>query len=115
MTLRGQNAEKAMTSLVFTQRKGARMMATLLKSGIAIAKENDLDLNNLYIKTIYCNDGPRLKRRQIGSRGRSDPIIKRMSHLNLVLSDTIVLADKKDDKAEKVEKKVKKEIKKETK
>jgi large subunit ribosomal protein L22 len=85
--LRGQNAQTARISLLFTNKKGARMAADLLKSALATAKENDLELDKVYIKSIFCTSGPRLKRRHIGSRGRSDAIIKRMSHLNLVVSD----------------------------
>lgn len=85
--LRGQNADQTMTSLGFINRKGSGMLIDLLKSALAIAKENDLDSDKIFIKSIYCNEGPRLKRRLIGSRGRSNPILKRMSHINLVLSD----------------------------
>lgn len=112
MNLRGQNAEKAMISLNFTQTKGAKMMASLIKSAISIAKENDLELNNLFIKSIYCNDGPRLKRRQIGSRGRSDPILKRMSHLNLIISDKTELLTKKEIKKKETDNKETKKEKK---
>jgi large subunit ribosomal protein L22 len=85
--LRNQNAEVALTTLKFTNRKGARLLYTLLKSAIAAAKENDLDSEKVFIKSINCTSGPRLKRRLIGSRGRSKQILKRMSHLNLTVSD----------------------------
>ena len=107
--LRGQNAEKAMTSLLFTNRKGAGFMADLLKSGMAAAKENDLDFDKLYVKAVSCNEGPTLKRRLIGSRGRSDAIHKRMCHLNLVLSDIAEAPTKNEIK--KNELKEKKDIK----
>lgn len=87
-SLRGLNAEKAYIDLTFTNKKGAKLIASLLKSALAVAKENELELNKLFIKLISCNEGPKLKRRQIKARGRSDAIIKRMCHLNLVLSDT---------------------------
>ncbi len=90
--LLGQNAQKAYVALRFTNKKGAGFMAGLLKSAIAIGKENDLDLDKLYIKSVNCTEGPRLKRRQIKARGRSDAIQKRMCHLNLIISD---IADQK--------------------
>ena len=102
--LRGQNAEKAMYSLLFTSRKGARFMADLIKSGLAAAKENDLDFDKLYIKSVFCNEGPMLKRRLIDSRGRSDAIHKRMCHLNLVLSDVAEQSDEKKEKKIETEK-----------
>ena len=83
--LRGKNALEAQTQMKFTNKKGADNIFAVLNTGIAIAKENDFDTNNLIVKSITCNEGPRLKRRHIGSRGRLFPIMKRTSHLNLVL------------------------------
>jgi len=105
--LRGKIAQDAYVALNFTNKKGARLIAALLKSAIAIGKENDLEIDKLYVKSISCSEGPRLKRRQIKARGRSDAITKRMSHLNLVVSD-IAEVVKEDKKA------VKKNINKET-
>lgn len=96
--LRGEIAQDAYVALSFTNKKGAGLLAALLKSAIAIGKENDLELGKLYIKSVSCSEGPRLKRRQIKARGRSDAITKRMSHLNLVLSDTVIENAKKEDK-----------------
>ena len=85
--IRGKNAEDAKNMLRFTNKKGANKTFVLLNSALAVAKENDLDIKKLYIKNICCNDGPRLKRRQIKARGVAHSIIKRMSHIELVLSD----------------------------
>lgn len=84
-------------------------MAALLKSAIAIGKENDLDLSKLYIKSVYCSEGPRLKRRQVKARGRSDAITKRMSHITLMISD--VAEDKKTVKENKGKKEEAKSLK----
>lgn len=102
-SVRGQNAKSAYTSLLFTNKKGAKFTASLLKSAMAAAKENDLDAEKLFVKTIFCNEGPRLKRRQIKARGRSDAILKRMSHLTLIISDD---ATEVKEKAKKDDKKV---------
>jgi large subunit ribosomal protein L22 len=93
--LRGENAEKALVSLYFLNKKGARLIHALLKSAIAAAKENDLDTSKTTIKEITCNEGPRLKRRLIGSRGRAKPILKRMSHLTITITDNIDVKDVK--------------------
>ena len=93
--LRGKMAQEAYIALNFTNKKGAKLVAALLKSAMAIGKENDLETDKLYIKSIYCSEGPRLKRRQIKARGRSDAITKRMRHLNLVVSDTVETKSKK--------------------
>ena len=105
--LRGMTLDAAMTELKFTNKKGARLTFDLVKSGFAAAKENDLDTDKVFIKSINCTEGPRLKRRLIGSRGRAKPILKRMCHLNLVVTDI------KDIEKETEVKEVKKVIKKE--
>lgn len=61
---------------------------TLLKSGIAAFKDQDIDTDKVYIKNIKCDEGPRLKRRRIVSKGRATAIQKRMCHLIITLSDT---------------------------
>jgi large subunit ribosomal protein L22 len=96
--LRGRVANDAYVALKFTNKKGAKLIAALLKSAIAIGKENDLETEKLYIKSVSCTEGPRLKRRQIKARGRSDAITKRMSHLNLVISDIAEESTKKEIK-----------------
>lgn len=93
--MRGQNAEKAMISLKLTNRKASGFASDLLKSALAIAKENDLDLDKMVVKEVYCNEGPRLKRRQIKARGRADAIQKRMSHLTIVITDNNEVESKK--------------------
>jgi len=100
--LRGQNPEQVRVKLLFTNKKGALLVAQLLKSAVAVAKENDLDTNKLYIKTITCNEGPRLKRRQIKARGRADAIQKRMSHLNLIISDNQIKEQETSNKEQEV-------------
>jgi len=85
--LRGKTLETAMTELKFTNKKGSKMTFDLVKSAQAAAKENDLDAEKVTIKSINCTEGPRLKRRLIGSRGRAKPILKRMCHLNLTVTD----------------------------
>lgn len=105
--LRGMTVEAALVELKFTNKKGARFIFNLVKSGLAVAKENDLEIDKVYIKSINCTEGPRLKRRLIGSRGRAKPIMKRMCHLNLTVTDIL------SEEAKPV--KVKKDIKKEKK
>lgn len=111
--LRGKNAEEAYVALRFTNKKAAVLLASLVKSAIAIGKENDLEIKNLYIKSVSCNEGPRLKRRQIKARGRSDAIVKRMCHLNLVISDVAeeIKIDKKKDNSKVVKDKAVSKVK----
>lgn len=85
--IRGWIVEKAIGQLKFLNKAAAVPVLELLKSGLAAAKDKDLNEENLFIKEIYCNEGPRLKRRYIRARGRATVIQKRMSHITLVLTD----------------------------
>jgi large subunit ribosomal protein L22 len=85
--VRGKEVGQAKTFLTFTSQKGARMALALLKSALAIAKENDLEADKMVVKSIYCNDGPRLKRSQPKSKGSAYRITKRMCHLTIVLGE----------------------------
>lgn len=84
--LRGITAEEAKTTSAFTNRKAAGFIYDLIKSGIAAAKENYLEPKDVYIKSISCGEGPRLKRIQPWSKGQARRITKRMSHITLVLA-----------------------------
>jgi len=82
---RGLSADKALTIAMFTNRKAAGFLTDLIKSGIAVAKENYLEPDQVTIKEILCDGGPRLKRIIPWSKGQARRITKRMSHLALTL------------------------------
>lgn len=118
--IRGKNALQAQTILSFTVNKSASPVLKLLNSAIASAK-NDMHLDeaNLFVSSVAVDEGPKLKRWHPMSRGRAYPIIKRSSHVMLVLSERIS-SDKKsvnektviESKSEKtIEKPVKKVVK----
>lgn len=86
--LRGKNAEEALNYLLFVNKKGAKIAADLIKSGIAAAKENYLEPKEVLVKSIFCNEGPRLKRIQPWSKGQARRIVKKRSHLVLALEST---------------------------
>src|SRR5437016_3184206 len=86
--VRGKNADQALTILQFMPQKGANFVGKLLASAIANAENNfDLHRGDLYIKTIFANEGFRLKRMKAGSRGRYKPRVKRYSHVTVILDE----------------------------
>jgi large subunit ribosomal protein L22 len=86
--VRGKKAVEAQSILLFTTNKSARNVLKLLNSAIASARHNfSLDESNLYISKILADEGPTLKRSHPMSRGRAYPIMKRTSHITLVLSE----------------------------
>ncbi|MEK9156065.1 MAG: 50S ribosomal protein L22 [Patescibacteria group bacterium] len=85
--LRGEKVLSSLERIGFIRKKASLPISKLIKSGVAAAKESGLLPDNLYVKAIMCNEGPRLRRRRFESKGRSARITKRMSHLVLTLSD----------------------------
>lgn len=102
--VKGKKVNDAKVSLSFTNKKGSDIALKLLKSALAAAKENDLDEDKLFVKSIICNEGPRLKRSLLGSRGRMYKIKKRGSHLYITLGTVEDIAtDKGEEKVDKKE------------
>ncbi len=86
--VRGKNVKEAQAILKFTPRKGARLLLKVLNSAVANAENNfDLDTESLFVKEVYANQGPTLKRFKAGSMGRSIPMLKRTSHIGVVVSE----------------------------
>jgi large subunit ribosomal protein L22 len=86
--IRGQPAMRAMELLRAVPRKSARLVEKTLKSAIANATNNArLAAETLTVKVAVANEGPRLKRWQPKARGSAGPILKRTSHVMIVLTD----------------------------
>lgn len=83
--LRNMTALEAKNALAFTNRKAAGFLYGLVRSGIAVAKENYFEAADVKVKSIFCDEGPRLKRIQPWSKGQARRITKRMCHVTLVL------------------------------
>lgn len=86
--VRGMSVGEAMTQLDYLHKKGAAMVARLLKSAVANAKNNfSLDPDFLYIKSITVGMGRTMKRYFPRARGSAFVIRRRMSHVNVVLEE----------------------------
>src|SRR2546422_11772264 len=86
--IQGRSASRALEVLRFVPRKSARMIEKTLKSAIANATNNaKLDAKELRVKSAVANEEPRLKRFQPNARGSAGPIIKRTSHVEIVVTD----------------------------
>lgn len=92
----GEKPEAALNRLRFTNKKAANYIYELLKSGVAAASENDVESDKLRIKSIACNEGPRMRRRRFWSKGVARPIAKRSSHLVLTVTDEVAAPKAKD-------------------
>lgn len=87
--IRGKKVEEAFNMLTFAPQKGALLVKKLLDSAVANAEQNsDVDVDNLYIKRIFADEGPTLKRFRPRAMGRANRIRKRTSHLTLILDES---------------------------
>jgi large subunit ribosomal protein L22 len=86
--VRGLQAEQALATLKFMPQKGAHFVSKAVTSALANA-ENNFDLNPtaLYVRTIYADEGPTMKRFKAGARGRYKPRKRRTSHLTVILAE----------------------------
>ncbi|WP_069650746.1 50S ribosomal protein L22 [Caloranaerobacter ferrireducens] len=86
--IRGKNVNEALAILKFTPKKSARLLEKVVKSALANAENNfDMDRDNLYVAEVYANQGPTLKRWRPRAQGRAYPILKRTSHIGVVLKE----------------------------
>jgi large subunit ribosomal protein L22 len=86
--IRGRRIEEALNQLSFAPQKGAFILKKLINSAVANAEQNfEMDVDKLYIKRIYADEGPTLKRFRPRAMGRAARIRKRTSHLTVVLDE----------------------------
>lgn len=69
--------------------KGARLIMKVVQSAAAnaLSQNQNLEEDRLYVKELYVNEGPRLKRLWVRGRGRADLLHKRMSHITAVVDE----------------------------
>ena len=85
--IRGKQVDEALSILKFTPKRGAKELYKVLNSAVANA-ENNLNLNRdeLIVKEAYANDGPTMKRFHPKAKGMAYPILKRSSHIGVVVA-----------------------------
>lgn len=78
----------AHSQLKFCRKRGGRLLETLITSAVANAKEKGgVDVENLYVKNVLVDEGPIMKRFQPRAMGRAYRILKKMSHITVVLDE----------------------------
>ena len=86
--IRGKDVEAALRLLTFTNKKSADLFKKLLLSAVANAEhKKTIDVDKLFVKTVYVDQGPALKRFRPRAQGRAYGIRKKTSHLNIVLEE----------------------------
>ena len=93
--VRGLPVPEARDVLRFTNRRATEPVRKVLESAVANAEHNHaLDAGELFVVSAFADEGPTLKRFRPRARGRATQILKRTSHI------TIVVGDKRDDQEE---------------
>lgn len=86
--VRGKKAVDAANMLKYTPKKAARLLEKLLGSAIANAEENfGVSRDDLVVYQVTADEAPTRKWRRFGARGRFKPLLRRSSHLTIVLRE----------------------------
>ncbi len=86
--IKGKKVEEAINLLAFAPQRGAPILRKLINSAVANASQYpDIDVDNLFIKHIFADEGPTLKRFRPRAMGRATSIRKRSSHLTVILNE----------------------------
>ena len=86
--IRGKDVETALGILAYNPRYASSVIKKLLESAIANAENNNhMSADKLYIAECYANQGPTMKRVQPRAQGRAYRILKRTSHITIVLDE----------------------------
>ncbi len=86
--IRGKDAVEALEMLRFIQKRSADPVRKLLVSAVANAEENfGLNRDDLYVAKVYADEAPTRKWRRFGARGRFKPLLRRASHVTIILRE----------------------------
>ncbi len=86
--IRGLAVDKALDTLKFSTKKAAAIMVKVLESAIANAEHNEsADVDELFVSTVFVNEGATLKRVRARAKGRANHILKRTCHITVKVSE----------------------------
>ena len=83
------SAQEAITKLEFTNKKSAKTINKTIKAAVSnlLQKDSQINRDNILIKSIYADAGPTMKRFRPAAMGRAAPILKRTSHLTVIVEN----------------------------
>src|SRR5213595_2266282 len=89
--IRGKKVDAALAQLAYIEKRAAEPVAKLLRSAVANAeqgsKDQALDVDRLHVKSLMVDQGPSLRRYMPRAMGRAFKILKKTSHIALIVSD----------------------------
>lgn len=89
--VRGRDVSEAIQILTFADKKSAPIIKKLLESAVANAEQaadrgsESLDIDDLFVKTIFVDAGPALRRYRPRAQGRATKVLKKTAHITVVL------------------------------
>ena len=87
-TVKGRRVEDALGLLGFMPQRSANILGKVIRSAVANADQKpDIDVDSLSISSIVVNQGPSLKRFRPRAMGRATRVLKRTSHITVVLAE----------------------------
>ena len=87
--VRGKKVEEALNILEYTHKRGSRVISTLIRSAVSnVDSQGQVDIDTLFVKTIFVDGGFTLKRFLPMPMGRAGKIRKRTSHITVVLDES---------------------------
>jgi large subunit ribosomal protein L22 len=88
--VRGRQADAALDMLKFMPQAAARPVFRLIRSAIANAEQNfGMNREDLWVRAIYADEAPTAKRGRFAAKGRWKPILKRSSHITVILHERV--------------------------
>ena len=86
--IRGKDVATATAILMATPKAASELLLKVLKSAAANAENNhNMDVSKLYVKTCYVDPAKTMKRVMARARGSADRILKRSSHVTMILAE----------------------------
>ena len=87
--VRGKKVDNALSFLDFSNKKAAKFISKALNSALSnyAQKNDDFNSDLLYVKEAYVDEGPKIKRFRPAAMGRAARILKRTSHLTVVVGE----------------------------
>ena len=85
--IKGKKVDEALAILKFTPKSASPVVEKLLKSAIANAEYKGMNRDSLYVAAVYADQGPTLKRMMPRAKGSGALILKRSSHITIILDE----------------------------
>jgi large subunit ribosomal protein L22 len=86
--VKGRPVENALQTLRFMPTKAAGIVEKVMRSAVANADQNpDIDVDNLVVRNVIADQGPTMKRWRARARGRGTRILKKSSHITVILTE----------------------------